>query len=287
MTGARSRPAAAAAALAVLVVAGCGSSDPAPGATSATPDPAAPSAVAAPAPLPPQAPLPASTAGRVLGAAELTAALLPVAQLPAGFAADDTGADTQAPDTPAPDGSTAGGPTAGGSTAGGSTADGSTSVVGTTTPPACGRVLDPVAVQAADPAGRAQRSFTGADAFTSVTEDVASWPGRGALDALAAVRDTAAGCARFTSTDADGVPGTYTLGALDGLDTGPGLGADAVTALRVVGTSQDVAAVFDVVVAVVGSTAVQVVVVGLDPLPADQLRAVVTAATDRLRTAQE
>ncbi|GAB2920867.1 hypothetical protein GCM10027047_17740 [Rhodococcus aerolatus] len=263
--------------MAVLVVAGCGSADPAPGAAgTTTTDPAATSSVAAPAPLPAQPPLPAATTGRVLGGDALTAALLPVTALPAGFAVDDTGSDPAGdPTTSAP------------ATPGAPAPEGSTSVVGTTTPPACGRVLDPVAGLAADPAGRAQRSFTGADAFTSVTEDVASWPGRGALDALAAVRDTAAGCARFTSTDADGVPGSYTLGALDGLDASTdGLGADAVTALRVVGTSQGVAAVFDVVVAVVGSAAVQVVVVGLDPLPTDQLRAVVAAATDRLRTAQ-
>lgn len=264
-----------AAGLAAVLLAGCGSQDAASpgGAPSSAGAPA--SSVAAPAPLPPQAPLPASTTGRVLGTDELTTALLPAALLPAGFAED---ADPAAgPSSAAP---------SAGPTSAAPVPDGSTSVVGSTTPPACGRVLDPVAGLVAGAAGQAQRSFTGADAFTSVTEDVASWPGRGALDALAAVRDTAAGCAGFTSVDADGVPGTYTLGALDGLDTGDGLGADAVTALRVVGTSQDVAAVFDVVVAVVGSTAVQLVVVGLDPLPGDQLRAVVTAATDRLRTAQ-
>ena len=104
----------------------------------------------------------------------------------------------------------------------------------------------------------------------------------GAVAALGAFRTAAARCATFTGTDADGVRSGYTVGDLPGV-TGTG---DASSVLRLVGTSEGVQAVFDVVVAVTGSAVVQVIASGLSPLDPAALTATAGAAVDRVRAAQ-
>lgn len=260
----------AAAVLLTVTLAGCGTGStatPGASATGSSTGSAPPSvSLPAPVPLPSQPLLPADTGGRVLSAGELTAALLPAEALPPGFSQDE---DDPAGTAELGDG--AGSPNA--------TAP---SQVGTSTPPECGRLLDPVAGLVPGVAAQAERSFTGADAFTSVTQDAASYPPGGATAALGAFRAAAAQCATFTGTDADGVRSDYTVG---GLPEVAGAG-DASSVLRLVGTSEGVQAVFDVVVAVTGSAVVQVIASGLNPLDATALTATAGAAVDRLRTAQ-
>lgn len=247
---------------AAVSLAGCGSSSSAAsGPTGSSSGPATPSSVALPSqvPLTSQPPLPTVTGGRVLSPDQLTAALLPAEALPAGFSQDDD----------------AGTPPAGQHSE-------APSQVGTSTPPVCGQLLDPVAGLVPGVAAQSERSFTGPDAFTSVTQDAATYPTGGAVATLGEVRSAAAQCATFSGTDADGVKGDYTLGAPPGV-SGAG---DASIALRLVGRSEGVQAVFDVVVAVAGTVVVQVIASGLTPLDPGALTSAIGTAVDRLRAAQ-
>lgn len=213
------------------------------------------------------APLPAPvTASPNPGAAPITdearlqAALLTTGQLPAGFAVlPDPVRDLGLPPLPE-------------DAAAGSGTDRSS-----TTPEVCAAVLREVADQAPGATTRAASRFSGPD-FASIDTDAASYAGDGAARAFAHLQTTLASCAEYRGTDADGVAVQYRLGGLEQPSVG-----DASTAVRLVTTSEGFTMTSDVVVAVVGSTVVQVVATGQQPVEPEVLTGLAAAAVNRLR----
>ncbi|MFC4602130.1 sensor domain-containing protein [Rhodococcus kronopolitis] len=226
------------------LLAGCASSDEPTGA----PLPPLPTAVTAPA-------NPGATP--ITDQHRLQSALLTTAQLPAGFVAlpdpvRDLGLPPAADDQP--------------------TADRSS-----TDPQVCASVLREVADQSPGAATRAAARFGGPD-FASIDTDAASFAGDGAARAFETVQQTLAACGQYRGTDADGVAVTYRLGGLDQ----PAVG-DASIAVRLQTTSDGLTMTSDAVYAVVGSTVVQVVASGQEPIEPAVLTGLAADAVDRLR----
>ncbi|QBJ94855.1 hypothetical protein ERC79_01895 [Rhodococcus sp. ABRD24] len=239
-------------AIAAAIVAGgvtltaCGGSGDEPAPTTS-----ADLGAAATAPNPP-------TAGPITDPDALRAALLTAADLPPGFAplpdpVADLGLD------PAPD-------------------DGAADRPGTD-PARCANVLDIVARQFPSAVTDAEGNFAG-PGFTSIDVDAASYPGTGAADAFAVVQATFRECRAYRGADADGTPVQYRLEPLQQPPVG-----DASASVRVTTTSEGFTLVSDAVLAVVGSTVVQVVTTGPDPADSVVLNGLARTATERIRSA--
>ncbi|MFE3289859.1 sensor domain-containing protein [Rhodococcus sp. NPDC059234] len=188
----------------------------------------------------------------------LQAALLTTAELPAGFVA----LPDPVRDLGLPPASTSAG------------ADKSS-----TTPQACAQVLAEVADQSPGSLARAAARFGGPD-FTSVDTDAASYADNGAAQAFTRIQSTLTQCTAYSGTDADGVRVDYNLGGVDQPTVG-----DASTAVRLTTTSDGVTMTSDVVVAVVGSTVLQVVASGQRPVEPAVLTGLARTAADRIRGA--
>ncbi|MFC9790022.1 sensor domain-containing protein [Rhodococcus sp. NPDC127528] len=188
----------------------------------------------------------------------LQAALLTTAELPAGFVA----LPDPVHDLGLPPATTAAG------------ADKSS-----TTPQECAQVLREVADQSPGSLARAAARFGGPD-FASVDTDAASYPATGAAQAFTRVQSTLTQCTTYSGTDADGVHVDYRLGGLDQ----PTIG-DASTAVRLTTSSDGVTMTSDVIIAVVGSTVLQVVASGQRPVEPAVLTGLARTAADRIRGA--
>ncbi|WP_246098028.1 sensor domain-containing protein [Rhodococcus spelaei] len=197
-------------------------------------------------------------AGPVADAARLQAALLTAADLPAGFVAlPDPVRDLGLPPATAAAG-----------------ADKSS-----TTPQACAEVLREVADQSPGSLTRAAVRF-GGPSFTSIDTDAASFPATGASQAFTRIQSTLTQCTEYRGTDADGVQVGYRLGGLDQSKVG-----DASTAVRLTTASDGVTMTSDVVIAMVGSTVLQVVASGQQPVEPEVLTGLASTAVDRIRGA--
>lgn len=146
-----------------------------------------------------------------------------------------------------------------------------------TTPPACAAVLSPIADVAPGSVAGALSRFGGPD-FTSIDIDVASYPDLAAAQAFTRVQELFGQCLHFTGSDLDGVDIDYHIGGLDQAQVG-----DASVAFRVLTGSDGVTLTTDVVVAVVGSTVVQVAATGQLPIDSKVLTDIVKRQVDRLR----
>ncbi|MGO4203103.1 hypothetical protein AB4Z09_15410 [Rhodococcus sp. TAF43] len=205
------------------------------------------------------APASAPGTGPITDSAVLKAALLTAADLPPGFAplpdpVDDLGL---APDP-------------------GNATDRSR-----TDPTGCASVLDTVSRQVPGAAASAEENLAG-PGFASVDVDAAGYAGTAAADAFATVQSTFRDCTTYTGTDFDGTPVQYRLDPLQQ----PAVG-DASTAVRLTTTSEGFTLVSDAVVAVVGSTVVQVVATGPDAANGDLLTGLARTTTDRIRVASQ
>ncbi|MFC7447066.1 sensor domain-containing protein [Rhodococcus daqingensis] len=210
------------------------------------------------APLPAPVTAAAAGSGPITDPARLRAALLTPADLPTGFAPlADPVADLGLPPAPEYD-----------------AADRSS-----TDPQACAAVLREVADQAPGSAARAVARFGGPD-FTSIDIDAASYPDGGAAAALARVQEAFDGCAEYRGTDADGFAVQYRLGGLGQPPVG-----DASTSVRLLTSSDGVTMTSDVIIAQVGSTLIQLVASGQEPIGADLLGRLAGTAVDRVRAA--
>ncbi|MFD4181918.1 sensor domain-containing protein [Rhodococcus sp. NPDC058514] len=208
-----------------------------------------------PAPVAAQQP---SASGPITDPDRLRAALLTAADLPTGFAPlADPVADLGLPPAPEYD-----------------AADRSS-----TDPRACASVLRELADQASGSAARAVARFGGSD-FTSIDIDAASYPDGGVAQALARVQETFSGCTEYRGTDADGFAVQYRLGGLDQ----PAVG-DASTSVRLLTSSDGVTMTSDVVIIQIGSTLVQLVASGQEPIGPDLLTRLARTAADRVRGA--
>ncbi|SNT22042.1 hypothetical protein [Rhodococcoides kyotonense] len=228
-----------------VICAACGNSADEPATTSAAPIPAA---VAAPDPL---------AGPAITDSTVLQSAMIPLESLPPGYTVipdpvRDLGLDP-APGYDDPDRSG-------------------------TDPQRCADVLAPISQQFADAAASAEVRYSGPD-FSSIDEDAASYTGRGAADAFAAVQAAFADCGSFTGTDADGIDISYTLEGRDGDVTA----GDASVTARLKIESGGFTLVSDVVVAVVDSTVVQVVATDQDGVDDATLSALAQAAVDGIR----
>lgn len=236
--------------LTVATVVACSSSD------TATDD----AAPAAPAPLRPSVTAPPTPSGPpIIDSVALSAALLTATDLPAGFTPiADPGrhpAEPVGPDLDKPDKSK-------------------------TTPEQCAKVLSPVSDQQQGSTARAVSRFTGPE-FSSIDIDAASYPA-GAAGAFASVQDLFGQCLSYSGTDADGITVDYKLSSIEQPTAG-----DASVAVRATTTSEGLTLTSDVVVAVVGSTIVQISTTGQRPLDPKVLTDVAAKQADRLRGAAE
>ncbi|SEL76311.1 sensor domain-containing protein [Rhodococcus maanshanensis] len=232
--------------VALPLLAGCAGSDGGESPTSLPPLPAKVTASAT------------AGAGPITDPARLKAALLTTADLPTGFAPlADPVQDLGLPPAPEYD-----------------AADRSS-----TDPQACAAVLREVADQAPGSAARAVARFGGPE-FTSIDIDAASYPDGGAAAALNRVQDTLSGCTEYRGTDADGFEVQYRLGGLDQ----PAVG-DASVAVRLLTSSDGVTMTSDVIIAQVGSTLVQLVASGQQPIGQDLLTRLARTAADRVGAA--
>ena len=146
-----------------------------------------------------------------------------------------------------------------------------------TDPAECAGVLAPLD-QHKGSASHGVARYGGPD-FSGIDIDAASYPESGAAQTFAAVQTLFRRCGHYSGTDADGVHVDYRLGALDQ----PAVG-DASTSVRLTTTSDGFTLTSDVVVAVVGSTVVQVAATGQRPIDPKVLTGLATLQVDRLRT---
>lgn len=144
-----------------------------------------------------------------------------------------------------------------------------------TDPPACSLVLAPVADQQKGAAAQAVSRFGGPN-FASIDIDAASY--QDVATAFAKVQERFGQCTKYSGTDADGVAVDYRLGGREQSGVG-----DASTSVRVVTDSSGITLTSDVVVAVVGSTVIQVSATGTDPVDPNVLTGVAVKQVDRLR----
>lgn len=147
-----------------------------------------------------------------------------------------------------------------------------------TDPARCASVVAPVSQQLTGSAATADVRYSGPE-FSSIDEDAASYTGRGASDAFAAVQATFAECGSYTGTDADGVAVDYTLES----STSARAVGDASVSVRLRTESSGFTLVSDVVVAVVDSTVVQIVATAQDGFDDDTLTALANTAVDTVR----
>lgn len=201
---------------------------------------------------------PTASAPPISDAVKLSASLLAAPDLPAGFVPiADPGqdpAEPAGPDADKPDKSR-------------------------TEPKECAAVLSPVSDQQAGSVSRAESRFTGPD-FSSIDIDAASYPAPGGGGAFARVQDLFGLCRSYSGTDADGISVQYALSSIDQPAAG-----DASVAVRATTTSEGLSLTSDVVVAVVGSTVVQISATGQQPIDPAVLTSVVSKQVDRLRGA--
>ena len=220
----------------------------------------APPAAAGLTPLSATATAPQPTSAPFADSASLAAAMITVSDLPLGYTVLDLPPADSDPN------------------AGDSSEDRSG-----TDPAACAGVLASVASQYPGSVADASVTFSGPD-FSSVDQDAASYPAGGAPMAFEAVQNTLRDCGSFSGTDAVGVHVDYAVGALPD-DDSAGVG-DASVTFTVRTTSEGLTLVSDAVVAVVGSTVVQLVATGQDSADPVLLHDLADTAVDRLRGVQ-
>lgn len=148
-----------------------------------------------------------------------------------------------------------------------------------TQPAACAAVLEPIAEQQSGSTAHALGRFGGPD-YTSIDIDAATYPEPAVAQAFSRVQDVIGQCLSFTGTDFDGVAVDSRIGGLDQPPAG-----DASTAFRVVTDSDGVTLTSDVVIAVVGSTVVQIAATGQRAIDAAVLTDIAKRQVDRLRVA--
>lgn len=148
-----------------------------------------------------------------------------------------------------------------------------------TDPQACGDVLAPIERQVPGASAGADVRYSGPN-FSSLDEDAASYPGRGAAEAFTALQNTFAQCTEYSGTDADGVRIDYRLEGREQKTVG-----DASVSVRLTIDSGGYTLISDVVVAVVDSTVVQLVGTGQDAFDPAVVTELATTAVDRIRGA--
>lgn len=201
---------------------------------------------------------PTASAPPISDAVKLAASLLTAPDLPAGFTPIDTpGQDPAEPAGP----------------------DADKSDKSRTEPKECAAVLSPVSDQQAGSVSRAVSRFTGPD-FSSIDIDAASYPAPGGAGAFARVQQLFGSCRSYSGTDADGISVQYALSSIDQPVAG-----DASVAVRATTRSEGLVLTSDVVVAVVGSTVVQISATGQQPIDPAVLTSIATKQVDRLRGA--
>ncbi|MFI5781528.1 hypothetical protein [Nocardia sp. NPDC051570] len=199
----------------------------------------------------PVATAPAATTPAVTDAAALRARLLTVADLPPGFTQLEDASPGNGPQQPV---------------------DRSR-----TDPPACAKILAPVADQRPGASARAAVHYTAAD-FSSIDIDIASYPGDGAAQAFSAAQQLLRQCRKYSGTDADGTALSYRAGVLDQPRAG-----DASASFQVRTTSEGMTLYSVATVAVVGSTVVQVARTATEPVDPAGLRDLTAGQVMRLR----
>ncbi|TSE01231.1 hypothetical protein FOS14_05755 [Skermania sp. ID1734] len=227
-----------------ILVAGCSHGD-----DSAAQDPALsplPARVAAPS---------TATAPPVADSAQLQSALLTVADLPPGFA--------QLPAGPPGD----------------PTGPRDSNDKSHTDPAECANILAPVAQQFRGASANAVSRFGGPN-FASIDIDAASYPASGVGQAFAAVQHTLRDCGHYSGTDADGIAVENWVG---GSVQQPRIGDAAVT-YRVITSSDGVRLTTDAVVAVVGSTVMQLAAAGQTAIDPALLATLANKQAERLRS---
>ncbi|KAA0023204.1 hypothetical protein FOY51_11840 [Antrihabitans cavernicola] len=226
-------------------------------ACSSSPD--KPTDAAPSAPLKPSVSAPATpSAPAITDSTKLAAALLAARDLPAGF--NPIADPTQDPSAPS-------GP------------DADKPDKSHTDPAQCAAVLSPISDQQGGSAAHAVSRFTGPN-FSSIDIDAASYPSTGAAGAFAHVQDLFGSCLSYSGTDADGIHVDYKLAGNDQPAAG-----DASVSIRATTTSEGLTLISDVVVAVVGSTVVQISATGQQPIDPKVLTDVTVKQVDRLRGA--
>ena len=148
-----------------------------------------------------------------------------------------------------------------------------------TDPAECATVLAPLSDQRKDSAAHAITRYDGPD-FSSIDIDAASYPGTGAAQLFSDIQSQLAHCLHYSGTDADGVSVDYRLSGLDQAKVG-----DASTALRLKTSSEGFTLTSGVVIAVVGSTVMQLNATGQQPIDPKVLSALATKQADKLRGA--
>ncbi len=148
-----------------------------------------------------------------------------------------------------------------------------------TDPQACGDVLAPIEQQLPGASAAADVRYSGPN-FSSLDEDAASYPGRGAAEAFTALQNTLAQCTEYSGTDADGVRVDYRLEGREQKTVG-----DASVSVRLTIDSGGYTLISDVVVAVVDSTVVQLVGTGQEAFDPALMTELATTSVDRIRGA--
>ncbi|WP_256895574.1 hypothetical protein [Rhodococcus sp. 1163] len=148
-----------------------------------------------------------------------------------------------------------------------------------TDPQACGDVLAPIERQVPGASAGADVRYSGPN-FSSLDEDAASYPGRGAAEAFTALQNTFAQCTEYSGTDADGVRIDYRLEGREQKTVG-----DASVSVRLTIDSGGYTLISDVVVAVVDSTVVQLVGTDQEAFDSALMTELATTAVDRIRGA--
>jgi hypothetical protein len=146
-----------------------------------------------------------------------------------------------------------------------------------TDPARCAVVLSPVSQQQTGSTANASARF-GGPGYNSIDVDAASYADVGA--AFARVQELVGQCTHYTGTDADGVAVDYRIGGVELPTVG-----DASTAFRILTESMGITLTTDVVIAVVGSTVMQLTATGQAPIDAGVLTGLATNQVDRLRRA--
>ena len=146
-----------------------------------------------------------------------------------------------------------------------------------TDPARCAVVLSPISLQQSGSTANASARF-GGPGYNSIDVDAASYVDVAA--AFSRVQELIGQCTHYTGTDADGVAVDYRIGGTELPKVG-----DASTAFRVLTESMGITLTTDVVVAVVGSTVVQLTATGREPIDVGVLTGLATKQVDRLRHA--
>ncbi len=140
-------------------------------------------------------------------------------------------------------------------------------------------MLEPIADQQAGSSAHALSRFGGPD-FTSIDIDAATYPEPAVAQVFSRIQDLVGQCLAFTGADLDGVAVNSRIGGVEQPKTG-----DASAAFRVLTDSDGVTLTSDVIVAVVGSTVVQIAATGQHAIDAAVLTDIAKRQVDRLRAA--